>query len=152
MRASTFCVAVSVTAVLSATCGQSTPAPSPTLNVAGTWSGTVGLPMSGTALRLTWVATQAGTFVTGPATLIKPGANVPGAGTLNATLSGNRLTLTYVLGAGTVLGFDNCTISGSGSATVTDTTMTGDLSLTFASCSGSGLEPTGSPQLALNQQ
>lgn len=109
--------------------------------------------MSGAALRLTWVVNQFDALrMTGPATLVKPGANVPAAGAMNGTLDGDHLALTYVVTPGTVPGFPTCTILGSGSATASSSSITGNLTLTFASCEGSGLEPTGSTLLVLTRQ
>jgi hypothetical protein len=142
---------VSVLCALSAACGGSTTSSSQ-LNLAGNWSGLLGQPGSGTALRLTWVATQAGTTISGPATLLKPATNIPATGTLSGTLRGTNLTLSYLVPNGTVPGFGACSITGNGSATATSSTISGALMLTFTSCAGSGLEPTGSDQLALTKQ
>ena len=133
-------------------CGGSYSAPAPSINLAGTWSGLVGLPMSGSALRLTWQATQNAATASGSATLLKPAVNVPANGTLSGTLSGDRLTLTYSAPAGSVPGFGACSVAGAGSATVTGTTISGTLDLTFTSCAGTGLDPTGSNQLSLTRQ
>jgi hypothetical protein len=83
---------VSVLCALSAACGGSTTS-SLQLNLAGNWSAVIGQPGSGAALRLTWVATQAGSTISDPATLLQPAANIPATGTLSGTLSGNNLTL-----------------------------------------------------------
>ena len=57
------------------------------INLAGTWSGLLGQSGSGTALKMTWSASQDGSSVSGPATLIKPAANIPGTGILSGTLT-----------------------------------------------------------------
>jgi len=154
MRVSRFCIGLSLVVLLSVTCSRPPAEPTPpSLSLTGSWTGIVGQSMSGTALRLTWVVTQFdGTRATGTATLVKPGPNVPAAGTMNGTFSGSIMMLTYIANPGTVPGFPACTIIGSGSATATDSSITGSLSLTFASCDGSGLESTGSTQLALTRQ
>jgi len=100
---------------------------------------------------MTWSATQNGSSVSGPATLIKPAFNVPATGTLGGTLTGSQLSLTYTVSSGSVPGFAACSIAGSGSATVTNSTVSGSLSTTFVSCTGSGLEPTGSDLLSLTR-
>lgn len=124
---------------------------SPTADLTGTWSGQVGLPTSGSALRVTWLATQAGTALTGPATLVKPAVNVPATGTLSGTLNGSQLALAYLAPGGSVPGFPACEVSGTGTATFQGDTITGTLALNFTACAGSGLEPTGSDLLALTK-
>ena len=138
--------------LFSATCGNSNSPSKIIVGLSGTWTGIVGQPMSGTALRLAWTATQANTVVSGPATLVKPGPGVVATGAMNGVLSSNgRMTLTYVVAAGTVPGYPACSIIGAGNTDVTDSTISGDLTLNFTSCSGSGLEPTGSTQLSLTR-
>ena len=139
-------------ALSSASCGGSTGPSGPALNLAGTWSGLLGESRSGTALRMTWVASQNGNNVTGQATLVKPAPNIPATGPLSGTLTGSQLSLTYTVGAGAVPGFPSCSISGNGSATATSSTISGSLAVSFASCAGSGLEPTGSNQISLTKQ
>ena len=133
-------------------CGGSSTAPPDALNLSGSWTGLVGQPMSGGALRLTWQVSQANLSLTGSASLVKPAAGAPANGTITGTVNGDRLTLAFSAPAGSVQGFPSCAVSGSGSATVTGTTMAGTLDLTFASCNGTGLEPTGSNQLSLSKQ
>ena len=137
--------------VLASGCGQSTsPSMSPNLN--GTWTGMLGEPRSGSSLRVTWAATQSGGTVAGPATVVKPSTNVPANGTLNGTLSGSQLALTYSVPAGAVPVYLSCAVTGSGTATATDRTISGTLQTTFTSCLGSGLETPESPQLNLTKQ
>jgi hypothetical protein len=121
------------------------------IDLTGTWTGQVGQPMSGSALRVTWAATQAGTAVTGSATLVKPAVNVPATGTLSGTLNGSQLALAYLAPAGTVQGFPACAITGAGSGAVSGDSITGTLALTFTACAGTGLEPTGSDQIELTR-
>jgi hypothetical protein len=135
-----------------AACSGSSASPAPTPSVTGTWSGILGQPMSGSALRLTWQATQTGANVTGPATLLKPATNVPAVGIMEGTLAGNELSLRYTAQGGTVTGFPTCVISGTGSATLSQSTLTGTLTATFTSCFGTGLEPPDSTQLTLTRQ
>jgi len=112
----------------------------------------IGESQSGSALRVTWVATQSGAAVAGSATIVKPASNVPATGTLSGTLSGSQLTLTYSVPAGTVPVYLSCAVSGTGTATATDQTISGTLQTTFTSCLGSGLETPESPQLILTKQ
>jgi hypothetical protein len=130
---------------------HSEPSPSP-LNLTGTWSGRLGESGSGSALRVTWVATQAGTAVSGSATLVKPSLNVPATGTMTGTLSGNQLTLNYSVPAGAVPVYLSCTVAASGSAMATSQTISGTLETTFTFCLGSGLESPESAQLTLTKQ
>lgn len=142
---------LSVLSISSVACGGSTSPSSMPINLAGTWSGLLGQSGSGTALKMTWSASQDGSSVSGPATLIKPAANIPGTGILSGTLTGSQLSLTFAVPTGSVPGFAACSITGSGSATVTNSAISGSLAATFQSCSGSGLEPTGSTQLMLTR-
>jgi hypothetical protein len=133
-------------------CGGSTNSPSPAVNLTGTWSGRVGEPMSGSALRLTWMAMQEGDEVSGPATVLKPSADAGATGTMSGTLSGSQLTLRYSVPAGSVPVYLSCTVNGSGDAAVTDHSIAGTLDLTFTGCLGSGLATTDSAQLELARQ
>ena len=111
----------------------------------------IGQPQSGSALRITWNATQTGATVSGPATLLKPATNVPATGTMSGTLSGNQLTLSYSVPAGAVPVYLSCTIVGAGSAVASSQTISGTLQATFTNCLGSGLETPDSPQLTLTR-
>lgn len=135
-----------------AACGGSSAAPAGPPSATGTWTGTVGQPMSGTALRLTWQAAQTGANVTGPATLVKPATNIPANGALEGSLSGTLLTLRFTVAGGTISGFPNCAVSATGTATLSSTAITGTLITSFSSCAGTGLEPPGSNQLTLTRQ
>ena len=123
-------------------------------DVTGVWTGLLGAPGSGSALRMTWVASQSGTSVGGPLTIVKPMSAVEAVGPLTGTISGGQLSLSYAVTAGSVAGFPSCSISGTGSGTFSGSTITGTLTLTFTSCSGasSGLEPPASNQLSLTRQ
>jgi len=108
--------------------------------------------MSGSALRLTWTATHVNAVVSGPATVVKPSVNVPATGTMIGVVSGDQMTLTYTVPAGSVPVYLSCTIIGAGLTTVTSQSIAGTLQLTFTNCLGSGLETTDSPQLSLVKQ
>jgi hypothetical protein len=142
---------VVIAAALASSCGGST-SPSPALNLSGTWSGRLGEQQSGSALRVTWTATQTGMTVSGPATFVKPSLNVPATGTMIGTLSGSQLTLTYSVPAGAVPVYLSCTVAANGSATASSDTISGNLQTTFTNCLGSGLETPDSPQLNLTRQ
>lgn len=136
---------------LGVACGQSSTAPSTPTNLTGSWAGLLGESRTGTSLRVTWSATQSGKTVSGPATLIKPNANFPANGTMSGTLSGSQLSLTYTAAAGTTPGFPSCSISGTGSATASGTSISGTLTITPQSCDGSGLERPSSNLLELTK-
>jgi hypothetical protein len=112
----------------------------------------LGAPQSGSALRVTWTVSQTGSAVTGPATVIKPALNVPATGTMNGTLVGSQLTLTYSVPAGSVPVYLSCMITASGSATASSQTISGNLQAMFTNCLGSGLEAPDSAQLLLTKQ
>ena len=90
--------------------------------------------------------------MSGPATLVKSALNVPAAGTMSGTLLGSQLTLTYSVPADGVPVYLSCMIAGSGSATATSHTISGNLQTTFTNCLGSGLETPDSAQLTLTKQ
>lgn len=131
--------------------GPSSPTPT---DITGTWTGFFGTPGSGTALRVTWLASQSGSSVGGSMTLVKPMANVPATGPLSGTLSGSLLSLSYVVPAGSVNGYASCSISGNGTGTLSGSTITGTMSVTFTSCDGvnSGLAPPAASDLSLTKQ
>jgi hypothetical protein len=141
-----------IAAALAAGCGGSTPAPSPRLDLTGVWSGMLGQPQSGSALRVTWTAVHTGATVTGPATVVKPATNVAATGTMIGTLSGSQLALTYTVPAGAVPVYLSCTILGAGMATASAQTISGTLQATFTNCLGSGLEAPESAQFSLSRQ
>jgi len=142
-------VAFSVLAATALTCnGEMSPSP---VNLTGTWSGMLGQSGTGSALRVTWIATQTGMTVSGPATMVKPSLNVPATGTMTGTLSGSQLTLTYAVPAGAVPVYLSCMVTASGSATATSQSISGNLDTTFTFCLGSGLERPDSTQLTLTK-
>jgi hypothetical protein len=143
-----------VFAALVVSCGSST-APSSSLNLSGTWAGLVGSGSGGgNALRVLWTATQSGINVSGPATITTSPAvtNVVFTGTLSGTIAASQLSLSFTSPPGSVGGFGSCFASGTGSASVSDGTMSGNLSVTFTSCEGLGLQPPASAQLTLSKQ
>jgi hypothetical protein len=151
MRRFRTAVLIAITAALAGACRGST-SPSPPLDLSGAWAGMLGQPQSGSALRLTWTASQTGATVSGPATLVKPALNVPATGTMSGTLVGSQLTLTYSVPAGAVPVYLSCMIAASGSGTASIQTITGSLQTTFTNCLGSGLETPESAQFTLTRQ
>jgi len=132
-------------------CGGSSTAPSPRLDLTGTWSGTLGQPGSGSALRLTWVATHTGNIAAGVATLVKPADNVPGRGAMTGVLDGDRLLLTYAIPPDSIQGFPRCEIAGIGNATATNASINGTLTLMFRNCDGTGLDAPSTNDLRLTK-
>ena len=130
--------------------GCSPSSPSSTLNLTGTWSGTLGPPMSGTSLRLVWTATQNGLAVSGPVTVSKPNEIPEFPGTLSGTLSGLSSFLSFTVPAGSVPGFATCAITGNGSVTAAATTISGNLNVTYSSCTGF-VQSSGSQLLSLTK-
>ena len=137
-------------------CGGSSPAPSqnPPLNLIGTWSGVVGAGSGGgRALRVTWTASQGGSTLFGPATLLTSPAvtDITFAGTLTGSLTGNQLSLRFT--GSPVSGSASCVASGTGSATISGgSTMSGSVDVTFASCESLGLQPPTDDRLTLTKQ
>lgn len=150
IRALSVVCAAGLLAMLSA-CGGSSNAPSPRLDLTGTWSGTLGQPGSGSALRLTWVATHTGNVVAGVATLVKPADNIPGRGAMTGVVDGDRVLLTYAIPPDSIQGFPRCEIAGIGNTIASSNSISGTLTLMFTSCTGTGLEPPGSNDLRLTK-
>jgi hypothetical protein len=133
-------------------CGKSptspTPPPAP-LNLTGTWSGQLGQPGSGSALRITWVTIQHGDLVSGLATIAKPTLDVQGTALITGIINGNRVTLTFAAAPGSIQGFERCGIAGRGDASATTTDITGSIALLTTSCAGTGLDPAVTSELRL---
>lgn len=148
--------AASLLVMVIACCGGSSTAPSqnPPLNLIGTWSGVVGAESGGgRALRVNWTASQGGSTLFGPATLLTSPAvtNITVAGTLTGSLTGNQLSLGFT--GSPVPGSASCVASGTGSATISGgSTMSGRLDVTFASCESLGLQPPTDDQLIMTKQ
>src|SRR5205823_10288394 len=125
------------------------------LNLNGTWSGFVGAGSGGgNALRVTWMATQSGSSVSGPATMLTspPVTNIAFSGTLTGMLIGSQLTLSYVGSPANSLGFGECLLSANGSGVASSGTIAGNLTVTFASCAAVSLQPPASSQLTLTKE
>jgi len=147
---------LSLLAVAVASCGGSTPGPSPvsSLDLNGTWSGMVGAGSGGgNALRVTWTASQAGSNLSGPVTLLTSPAvtGITFSGALTGSLTGSQLALTYSARAEGAAGSTGCTASGSGSATAGSSIISGTLVVSFASCETLGLQPPARNELTLTK-
>ena len=117
----------------------------------GTWSGTLGQATSVTSVRLVWNASQSGSTVSGPVTISKPVNDLTFVGTLSGTLNAQSLSLNYAVPVGSVPGFANCLITGTGAAGATNTTITGSITVTAASCDGTGHPTSGTQALSLTR-
>ena len=136
--------------MLVTSCGGAAMMPSAPVNVSGTWSGILGQGSGGgRALRVTWTATQDGSTVSGPASVLTspPVTDVTFSGILTGSISGNQMSLT--LTAHPLPGSD-CLLSGTGAATVATGTLAGSLDVRFTSCGV--LEPPSNDQLVLAKQ
>jgi len=134
-------------------CGGTHTAPSTDLT--GTWSGVVGAGSGGgRALRVTWSATQSGSSVSGPATVLTSPSvsNIAFVGTMSGTLTGTQLSLSYVSSPGAVREAEACLVSGHGAAAIGSNTMSGNLDVIFMSCDGLDLEPPTNDQLTMMKQ
>jgi len=136
--------------LLVASCGGAGTMPSPPVNLSGTWSGVIGQGSGGgRALRVTWTATQDGTTASGTASVLTspPVTDVMFSGSLTGKISGSQVSFT--LSAEPLPGSD-CSLSGTGSASATPGTLTGNLNVQFTSCGA--LEPPSNNQLVLAKQ
>ena len=143
-------VLVLLLASVAAACGGSTTGPSGSLNLTGTWSGVVGMGSGGgRALRMTWMATQQGSNLSGPVT-VRTSPALPDtefSGTLAGAVAGNSLSLTLAAQPQAASG---CSLSGTGSASPTTDTISGHLNLAFVACGT--LEPPSNSQLVLTKE
>ena len=172
-RVSRLCSAGVMAAVLAAAtiaCGSSTNAvvdpvspttpsattpsapPAPSLNLTGSWSGTIGTV---DPIKVAWTATQSGSAVSGPFTLtILDDNNKPFTvtGTFGGTLTGSALAGTFTVAAGGVSGFPNCSFKGTGTSTADASSIAGTFAFTFVSCAGFVDQPTQSDLVSLRKQ
>jgi len=135
-----------------AACGGSTPtsptAPggqASTLNLTGTWSGTIGRPLGELRIK-TWTASQNGSAVSGAMVIDLDGgpAEVLITGSFTGTVSGTQLTaISFTVPANSIADIPACAFSGTGTLAATASTLSGSLSMTFpAPCVGDRLLST----------
>ena len=143
-----------VLAMTMAACGHGSTAPSPppSASAAGVWLGTVGgASAEGRPLAILWDASETGNTVSGTARFYTgplSADQVTFVGALAGTRNGNQLSLTYTATQGTVLA-GSCALTGIGTATLNDGTMTGTLSVDVGSCD---FQPPTSMELLLKKQ
>ena len=131
-------------------CGGAVMTPSPPANLTGTWFGVIGQGSEGgRALRVTWTATQDGSTVSGPASVLTspPTTDVIFSGILTARVAGNQVSFT--LSAAPLPGSD-CSMAGTGSAAIATGTLAGSLDVHFTSCGA--LAPPPDNHLVLTRQ
>ena len=122
-------------------CGDSGTSPSePPADLTGSWTGQIGSSTSGTAIRITWTATQSGSTASGAARLVKPAVGTEVPGTLTATIDGNRASLSFSAPAGSVPTLPACTSSGTGSGIFGGNSMSGSFTLAATGCASIGID------------
>jgi len=149
------------TALAAIACGSSSSSPAapsaaapaaapaaPSLNLAGSWSGTLGKTNDSKPIQVKWSATQSAASVTGPVSLVVTNNDgngnttvFPVAGTMAATISGSdaAITLTLPPGAFTSIGGPStCSVNGTGTASsATASAISAALNIVFdPSCVG----------------
>jgi hypothetical protein len=128
------------TLIACAGCDDSAAPSESTPKVTGTWTGMIGSAMSGSAVRLTWTASQAGAGVLGVARLVKPAIGTEMPGTLSGLIAGDQIGLKFTSGRLAVPSVPDCVVFGDGSGTIRGNTITGTFSLTAMSCAAIGIE------------
>jgi hypothetical protein len=123
--------------LMSACSDSSTPAvaPTPTVNLTGTWIGTVTVPDA--SARMTWTLTQTDMNVTGPVLVALPSGTVLLNGFLTGTLSGSSLTYTITVPPGSIPLQVACSGQIGGTMTVTiggTSTLSGTPTVTSSTC------------------
>jgi hypothetical protein len=115
---------------------KSTPvSPTPTINLAGTWTGDI--TALGSTARMSWALSQSDTAVSGPALLALPSGTVLLNGFVTGTLNGTTLAYTISVGPGGVPSQPACAgqIAGTMTATIgTPSTLSGPSAVTTSNC------------------
>ena len=112
--------------------GPSTPS---TLNLAGTWTGSV--TFQGVTAQMSWMLSESGTSVSGPVLVALSSGTVLLNGSLTGTISGSTLTYTISVAADGIPSRPTCTGQLSGTMTVTigsPSTMTGAPTISSNTC------------------
>ena len=111
----------------------------------------IGSAMSGSAVRVTWTASQAGAGVLGVARLVKPAIGTEMPGTLSGLVTGNQIGLKFTAGRLAIPSVPDCIVFGTGSGTISGNTITGTFSLTATSCAAIGIESMTDAALSLTR-
>lgn len=122
------------------------------LNLTGTWTGSLGPPGTLVVYQATWTAAQTGNAVSGNLALFRPTDNVGYPGTLAGTLTGTQLAVTYAVPRGSIATAPTCSIAGSGTLTASATLMSGRLSLTYSDCLALTAETSALEEFSLTKQ
>lgn len=139
---------------------SSAAAATPSINLSGTWTGKLANVNGGqndpTAPAATWSASQSGSAVTGPLSLVLTddgGTKRTIAGTLSGTMSGTQMSLNLSFPSGTFPEAAACSISGAGTGTATATSISSTIALAFAApCVGTVVDRASeTDQLTLNK-
>ena len=122
-----FAVCVAAFLTLAGGCGGSGPSgpsgPVPVIDLTGTWIGPAS-DSSGPG-TMTWVLTRTSSGASGQATATSPLGSVALTGSVSLELSGASATWRMDIPAGGVLGAPTCTVTVTGTATVTTAAISG---------------------------
>lgn len=132
-------------------CGDSMSPSDPVPNLAGTWTGQIGSPMSGSAVRVTWSASQAGNALQGIARLSKPAIGTEVSGTLSGLMTGDQIGMLFTGGRLSAPTVPNCAVMGTGSGTVSGNAISGTFTLNVTGCDGVGIESAADAPLSLTR-
>jgi hypothetical protein len=141
---------VSLSLVAAASCGRSSAAPSPSLNLTGTWTGVIGQGAGAdNALHVTWAATQNGNMLSGPAAVSTSPTITDTSffGIMTGTVAGSQVSLALTAQSPAAV---ECFVSGTGTADAGAGAITGDLTVTYRSCGN--LQPPANGHLTLTKQ
>jgi hypothetical protein len=118
-------------------CGESstTPTPSVPADLTGTWTGQIGLPGTGAAVRVVWAALQPGNTASGRATLTKPAIGIEIPGVMVGVVDRQQVSLSFVAPVAPMPTLPNCSVVGTGSGTTAGSSITGTFSLIVSNCS-----------------
>jgi hypothetical protein len=135
---------------LCAGCGESTTTPSAPANLTGSWTGQIGVPGTGTAVRVEWTAMQPASTASGPAKLTKPALGVQVLGVMVGLVDGQQVSLSFVGPLAPIPSLPSCSVLGSGSGTAASSTITGTLNLIANNC-GDAIESVTNMRLTLSR-
>lgn len=112
---------------------SSTTAPAvSSLDVTGTWIGTVSF--QNISAKMTWQLTETGSNVTGPVTIALSDGTVLLNGFLTGSLPGSSLSYTVAVGAGGIPTQPTCVGQLSGTMAATASTLSGSFGVASSSC------------------
>jgi len=130
-----FVLACSVAWASGCSSSKSTTAPSPDIDLNGTWRGQFAVP--GATAPMTWTLMQTGTAVSGPVLVTLPNGIVLLNGFLTGTLSGTTLPYTISVGPGGIPSQPSCAGQLTGTMAVTvgvTSTLAGNYAVGSSTC------------------